>query len=507
MGVIIRQSIKGTIANYIGVAVGFVTTFFILTNYLTAEEIGLTRVMVDAATIFSSLALLGTGSSTIRFYPYFKDEERNNNGLFFWTLIIPFVGFLLFLICFFVFKGLIIKTFIDKSPLFINYVYFVLPLSFFMLYISVFEVNATILTRIAIPKFIREVVIRVLLLCGYLLFGFDVIDLDGLVVFFCVTYGAAALINLFYLLFTQKVSFKPNFQFITKPLAKEFAWYTLFLVTLALVTSVMPTISSFFISAKMGLVYTGIFAIANYIATVIEIPYRSLSAAVQPRISLAIKENNISRADILCKKVSLHQFLAGCFILMLIWINVDLLFQILPNGEQYVAGKYVVFILSMQRLCNASFGIGVSVLSYTKYYYYSLIFSIILITCTIILNLILIPSYGIMGAALATFIAFLLYYALVLSYVKYKVGTLPICMEELKVLILIVALYFINLVVSQFTVSWCESYSLLIQIIEAGVRSCLILAIGVVATYFWKISPEVNSLIEKSLSFLKLKKD
>ena len=101
MGIIARQSIKGTIATYIGVAIGFVTTFFILTSYLTAEEVGLTRVLVDAATLFSSLALMGTGSSTLRFYPHFKDDSRNQQGLYFWTLVIPFVGFLLFLIAFF----------------------------------------------------------------------------------------------------------------------------------------------------------------------------------------------------------------------------------------------------------------------------------------------------------------------------------------------------------------------------------------------------------------------
>ena len=50
MGIIARQSIKGTIATYFGVAIGFVTTFFILTKYLTPEEVGLTRVLVDAAT-------------------------------------------------------------------------------------------------------------------------------------------------------------------------------------------------------------------------------------------------------------------------------------------------------------------------------------------------------------------------------------------------------------------------------------------------------------------------
>ena len=69
MGIIIRQSIKGTLVNYLGVIIGFVTTFFVITSYLNTEEVGLTRVLVDAAILFSSFAQLGTGSSIIRFFP------------------------------------------------------------------------------------------------------------------------------------------------------------------------------------------------------------------------------------------------------------------------------------------------------------------------------------------------------------------------------------------------------------------------------------------------------
>ena len=47
MGIVVRQSIKGTIMNYLGVLVGFITTFFIVTKYLTTEEVGLTRELVE----------------------------------------------------------------------------------------------------------------------------------------------------------------------------------------------------------------------------------------------------------------------------------------------------------------------------------------------------------------------------------------------------------------------------------------------------------------------------
>ena len=73
MGIVARQSIKGSLANYLGVAIGFATTFFVLTDCLSQEEIGLTRVLVDAATLFAALAQLGANSTIIRYFPYFND--------------------------------------------------------------------------------------------------------------------------------------------------------------------------------------------------------------------------------------------------------------------------------------------------------------------------------------------------------------------------------------------------------------------------------------------------
>lgn len=502
MGIIARQSIKGTIATYFGVAIGFVTTFFILTKYLTPEEVGLTRVLVDAATLFSSLALMGTGSSTLRFYPHFKDESRNQQGLYFWTLIIPFVGFLIFLICFFAFKGWIINTFEDKSPLFVNYVYFTLPMAFSILYMAVFETNATILERVAVPRMIREVFIRLGLLIGYLLYGlWHVIDLDELVIVMCTIYGLGALLNLCYLLFSQKISFKPDFSKITPELRRDFLWYTLFLITAALVGSVMPTLSSFFISAKMGLMFTGVYAIANYIATMVEIPSRSLNAIVQPRIAVALRATppDLQSAIRLYQKVSLNQMLAGLTILILIWINIDFFFDILPNGEQYATGKWVVLILASSKLITTTFGIGGSSLSYTRWYYTSLFFTLLLLVLSITLNNYLIPIYGIEGGAWATLGSNAIYLLLLLLYIKWRVGTYPCSWGQLKVLavgVLMVALnYLMVFVVGRIA----EAPSMAFRVVEALIRTGIVAAVGLLVVYHWNVSPDVIRLINKAM--------
>ena len=228
MGIIIRQSIKGTIVNYVGIAIGFFTTFFVLTRFLTAEEIGLTRVLIEAATLIAGLAQLGTNSSIVRFYPYFKDEAHKDHGFFFWSLAVPLVGFLVVGTLYVCLKSVICGVFSEKSSLFVNYYYFVLPLAFFLLYMTIFETNANVLMRIVVPKFVREVVVRVLLLASYLLYAFKVLDIDGFVAAFCSIYGVAMLINIGYLLSLKRISIKPDLKFFSKSLRKDFYFIRFF---------------------------------------------------------------------------------------------------------------------------------------------------------------------------------------------------------------------------------------------------------------------------------------
>lgn len=503
MGIIIRQSIKGTLVNYLGVAVGFITTFFVLTHYLTAEEVGLTRVLIDAAVLFSSFAQLGTSSSIIRFFPYFKDEEGKNHGFFFWTLIVPVVGFLIFLLVLLLFKQPIVNMFSEKSPLFVNYFRFVIPISLFMLYETVFEANANVLMRIVIPKMVREVGVRVGLLAGYLLYGFHYISLDGLVISFCITYFLAALIDILYLFSLQKISLKPDLKFITKPMLRDIALYTLFLILAAIAGNITPLLSSFFVSAQMGLMYTGIFAIANYIATVIEIPNRSLNAIANPKISEAIKDQDFKKAESLCKNVSLHLLLSSVIVFYIIWINVDLMFQILPNGDQYEAGKSVILILGFARLSNSTFLVGASALNYSKYYYLSLVFTLLLTVSAVVLNVVLVPIMGMNGAALANFLSYFVYYLFLLILLKWKLNISVFSKNQLKVIALVVVLYWINFLwMKTLTpmVTHVHSHAMAVSIVEGVVRTGVMMVLCVFLTYIYKISPEVNSLIEKALA-------
>lgn len=489
MGIIAKQSVRGTIVTYLGVAVGFVTTFFVLTRFLTSEEIGLARVLIDAATLFIGLAQLGSGSAIVRFFPYFKDGERNH-GFFFWTLIVPFVGFALFTLVYWACHTPLSAWFGEKSPLFVDYYYFVLPMAFFMLYQTVFETSASVLMRIVVPRFVREVLVRVGLLAIYLLYAFQLLSMDGFVIALCLNYALAALVNIIYLFSLGHISLHPDWQFLRSnpTLVRKYLLYAGFLLISALTSVLAPTLSSFFITAEMGLSYTGIFAIATYIAVMVSIPYRSLIAITQPELAQTIKDGDNINTARLIRQASNNLLLIGGFIFLIIWFNIDLIFHILPNGELYAEAKYVVLLLGIGQLMVASLNVFISALSYSRLYAFSLLNSIVLTGSALVLNNLLIPRYGMQGAALATVTSDVFYYILVVLTSCLALHIRPFSKAHARSLTLIAVLFALNMLWQYFLPVdniWADSL----------LRSIVLLGVGGYIVYHFQFSSEINALL------------
>ena len=530
MGIIAKQSIQGTIVTYLGVAVGFVTTFFVLTRFLTAEEIGLARVLVDAATLFIGLAQLGTSSSIIRFYPHFKHSVEScrmvqnslelssaekttlnnskqcyttlnnathpsDHGFFFWTLIVPLVGFALFTAIYCACHEPLSHWFGEKSPLFVEYYYMVLPMAFFMLYQTVFETNANVCMHIVVPRAVRELITRIGLLVVYLLYAFECLNINGFVIALCAVYAVAMLCNMGYLFSLGEVSLRPDMQFLreNRSLVRQYILYTGFLLVSAVASVLAPTLSSFFITAEMGLNYTGIFAIATYIAVMVSIPYRSMTAIASPQLATAIKENNQQETAHLIQQVSSTLLLIGGMILCLIWLNIDLIFHVLPNGETYAAARQVVLMLGTSQLIIAVCSFSSSALNYSRFYAFSLLFSFILTILSILLNNLLIPHFGMNGAAVSNLIAYAIYFLFIILTVRFALHAPTFTRQHLKILLLILVILSLNFL-------WQEYLPINNIWFSSIVRTVVLMGGGCAVAWFKNLSPEINQQIQTTLT-------
>ena len=496
MGVIAKQSIRGTIVTYLGIAVGVVTTFFVLTRFLSPEEIGLARVLVDAATLFIGLAQLGTNASIIRFYPYFKEKESDeDHGFFFWALVVPFVGFVLFALIYWGCQVPLSAWFGEKSPLFVEYYYFVLPIAFFMLYQTICESTCNVLMHIVVPRAVRELVVRVGLLVLYLLYAFRILSLDGFVIGLCVNYAIAALINMAYFFSLKPTRLRPDWGYLKAhpSLVRRYIVYTGFLLLSAMTSVLAPTLSSFFVTAKMGLDTTGIYAIATYMAVMVSVPNRSVSAIASPQLARAIKEDNREECSFLTRQVTRNMLLIGGFILFAIWVNIDLIFHILPNGATYATAKNVVLILGVSQLILGTFSICFSAINYSRYYALSLVFSLLLTVSALMLNNYLVPLYGMEGAALSNLLSYGLYYLLIAVAVVMLGHFHVVDKRWWYIAAELVVLFAMNTLWQYFLPSlniWIDSI----------LRSVVLIGGGAWIAYKAQLSPEINAQIVQWLN-------
>jgi O-antigen/teichoic acid export membrane protein len=200
--------------------------------------------------------------------------------------------------------------------------------------------------------------------------------------------------------------------------------------------------------------------------------------------------------------VALHQFIAGTFVFFLIWINIDVLFDLLPNGDIYRLGKWAVLFLALGRLVYSTLAVTTTVLSYSKYYYYSLLFTILLAGLSLLLNRWLVPKWDINGGALASVFSYIVYFILLLAFIKWKVGVQPFSLKMMPVLLTILVLFGLNWAWTALLTPWFAGLfgkPLLGLLLDAFLKSALFIVLGLGALYKLKVSQSVNDLIDRLL--------
>ncbi len=435
MSLIYQQSAKATLATLVGAFIGFLTTFFVLVQYLTPEEIGLTRLVVEVAMLLGGFALLATQSSAIRYYPSFRTEDGRDGGFVWYALGIPLVGLVLFSLLYYVFREPLVSYFTpsDKAGggLFQKYYLLVLPLMAFTMYMTVGEVYSTLKQRVVVPRTIREVVLRVLLCVAYVLYGTRAIDsLDSFLVLFVGCYGVCMVLDLGYMAHISPRSFTSDLTLPSPSIRKDFLNYTGLTLVSALGSSIIARLDLFMVSAQMGLDYAGIYSIAFFIVAVIEMPSRSITAISSPLISSALHEQDTPRIQKLYRTVSEQQLLVGLILFTLIWTNIDFIFEVMPNTQTYARGKWVVLTLGLARLIDLSFSFGNAILRYSRHYIWSLVYTIFVAILTVSLNYLLIEQIGLEGAALATLLTLIVSYIFQQAILWRKLRLTPITKEH-----------------------------------------------------------------------------
>jgi O-antigen/teichoic acid export membrane protein len=247
------------------------------------------------------------------------------------------------------------------------------------------------------------------------------------------------------------------------------------------------------VSAQLSLSDTAVYSIGFYIAVLIEIPKRTINQIATPILSQHIKNNDLEEVRSLYKQIANNQFLIGSLIFSLIWINTDLLFRFMPNGQIYASGKYVILIIGIAKLFEMLMGASSAILHNSNYYAWNFATSALAIFSAIGLNYWLIPTMGINGAALATLSTIFLLYASMTLIVKIKMNLHPFTFNQIKTgLGLIIGIAF------GFYPIFGE-----LSLIDPVIKSLIIITVYFLLVTKANVSPEIDQALRSLMRRLK----
>lgn len=495
MGIVVRQSAKSVILTYLGIGFGIINTLWLFPYILTGEQIGLARTLISVSVLFSTFALLGAANIPNKFFFHFKNLRKQHNGFLFFILIVGGIGFLIFTALYLNYKSLFFSAFIKNSPLILNYYYLIIPFTLIMLLTAIFESYNVIQQNPVVPIFTREVLSRIFLSISLLVFFFAKFQFSYFIYLLVSFYWVILIILIFYTHSQNYLFITPNFEVFKSPLLKSILVYAGFIVMGNASGVVINNIDSLMLSAYSGLKITGVYTIAFFIATFIEIPKRSMSQVLIPLISEANKDNDIKKLGILYKKSSITQLIIGGIIFLLIWFNSDNIFRLIPHGNLYSQGKWVVFFIGLGKIFDMFTGVNQEIIGSSKYYKIDLSLFPFYGLVAVLANMFFIPKLGMTGAAIATASSVFLINIIRSSILYITMNIQPFTFNTLKTL----SVFAISFVINYFLPHIQKHF-----LIDIVFRSIIIVCFIISLVLLTKVSEDIDIIIQKMIKRLHL---
>lgn len=488
--VLARESFWGSLITYLGVSLGFLTTFFVLATYLSPEEVGLTRLLVELAGLLSGLAMLGMSTSISRYFPYFQVQKNTevigegvpHRGFWAWVVRTLSVGLPISLLLYLWGADVFNPFFSKDSALFAEYYLAIVPLTVFLSVWAVAELYAVQLLHLAVPRFIRELLLRLLLLLSYALYALGWVSLTGFVAVFVGAYGLCMLIALLYLGRITRLSLRRAGDFPTKDLRQQMLRYSLW-ATLSVVGTTLAGRMDLFMLAFVptaGLRSAAVFSMGFFMVSIVEIPTRSIIALATARIAQMMQSRDFKAVSILFEQVSRYQLLTSLIIYMSILVSIDDLIALMPRGAEYTGSADVFVVLGLSKLIEVSFTASHPIINTSAHYRWSVYYTLWCIVAAFFANYYYIPMWGALGAAVATLLTTLLGYALLQVVLWRHLRLTSLSWAMLRTVLLGLILFGLFPYLPRLDMPY----------LNIVVRSGLVGLLGLLGTYLLRLAPE-----------------
>jgi O-antigen/teichoic acid export membrane protein len=483
-----RQTIISSLLIYVGFAFGALNTYlFTKEGIFTSEQYGLTRAFIVLGQFFYGFAGFGLTSVIYKFYPYYKDNvPKAKNDLLTIALVTAFIGFAITMAGGMIFEPLVVKKFIEKSPLIVTYYYWIFPFAFFLLFFSILEAYAWSLGKTIVPNFLKEAGFRITTTILIIIFVFTGKNFQLFVRLFSLVYAFSFFALLVYIIRLKEFNLVAQLSRVTIKFRKKILTLMAYIYGGSVVGVAAQSVDFLAIASFRGLTSGAVFDFSSYLASVIQVPQRSMISASIPVLSRAWKDKDYKTIDRVYKRSSINLLLISTFIFFITFLNYDDAIHTLNLKPEFADGKWVVFLLGLKNIIDMGTGVNGQIIGTSVYWRFDFISGVVLLLLIIPLNIWLVKEYGIIGAAWSNLASYIIYNSIRIIFLKRKFNLQPFSRYTLFVLLHSTACFLLIYFLFREYTGWLAIF----------LRTTIFITLFIGTALYFRLSPDLQPVME-----------
>ncbi|MGB3152047.1 MAG: oligosaccharide flippase family protein, partial [Maribacter sp.] len=361
MGIVLKQSLNNTIVTYIGFAVGAINTLFLYTNFMRADNYGLIQVVLSVSTILMPLLAFGVPNSLVKFYSSFQKNDEQE-GFLTMMLLLPLFLMVPVALLSYLANDAIGSLLSRENHIVRDYVWHIFFAGMAMAYFEVFYAWARIRMKSVFGNFMKELFCRVGQSVLLVLLWMELIDIQFFVNALVGFYLLRTLIMKIYAyrLRTPKLKFKPPKNWI------EILKYSSLIILGGSTAIVLIEVDKVMLNNYLQLENVAYYGVAGFIASTIAVPSRAMHQITYPMTAEYLNKKDKVALKGLYQKSSLTLFIISGLLFLLIILNLEDLYELLPEG--YSGGFLIVFWIGLAKVYDSLLGNNNSILYNSDYY-------------------------------------------------------------------------------------------------------------------------------------------
>ena len=369
----------------------------LITKTLGAYDYGIWAQISITISLLTPMALLGLSMALVRFLSAEKDPERIREGLYSIIVFVLFTGSGISFLVLLLSDPLAVSVFgdITTSPYIKAGSFLILLSALNQLALFYFRISQQ--TRTFAIFTIFRVFGQLFLVLALLLSGFGVMG----VILAHLTVDAALFVVAMVRIITQVGFALPKFTYLT-----EYLRYSLPLTPNSLIRWITDSSDRYLIGFFLGVGSVGIYSAAYAIGNLVQLFITPIQFILFPTLSKLYDEGKSNDVKVyLSYSMKYFLFIAIPAVFGLTVLSKPLL-EIFTSPE-FVPGSSVIPFIALAGLMAGVFQIVINITHLVKRTQFNLVIHVIAAVINVILNVLLIPMIGILGAAIATTLSYL----------------------------------------------------------------------------------------------------